>query len=61
MKNEEIEDVIYYHNYKATKTDVKLEDSKNDDFTEIPEYINDKSLENARMTFRTKSSMVNRT
>ena len=38
----------------------KLESVKNDNFTELPEYMNEKSLDNARMAFRIKTEMVNK-
>ena len=63
VTKEEIEEAIYYHDYKEMKMEVssykKLDEIKNDDFTDLPEYMNDKSLENARMAFRIKSGMVN--
>ena len=37
-----------------------MEEIKNDDFTDVPEYMNDKSLDNARMAFRIKFGMVNK-
>ena len=64
VSKEEVDDGIFYHNYKEMKLEIcgykKLEAIKNDDFTELPEYMNDKSLENSRMSFRIKSSLVNR-
>ena len=64
VNKDEIEEAIYFHNYKEMKIEAnsfkKLEDIKNDDFTEVPEYMNYKSLENARMAFRIKYGMVNR-
>ena len=36
----------------------KLEDIKDSDFTKLPEYMEEKSLEKARMSFRIKSKMV---
>ena len=38
----------------------KLETIRNEDFTQLPDYMNDKSLENSRMGFRIKSGMVNK-
>ena len=53
VSKEELEDGIYYHHYKEMKLEVcgykKLEAVKNDDFTKLPEYMNDKSLDRARM------------
>ena len=64
MTKEKIEEAIYYHNYKEMKIGVssykKLEEIKYYDFTDVPEYMNDKSLENARMAFRMKSGMANK-
>ena len=64
VSKEELEDGIYYHNYKEMKLDIsgykKLEAIKHDDLTELPDYMNDKSIENARMAFRIRSGMVNR-
>ena len=56
------EEAIFFHNYMEMKQDLqrykKLDDVKDDDFTKMPDYMEDKSLENARMSFRTKSKMV---
>ena len=64
VSKEELEDAIFYHNYKEMKLEMcgykKLEAVKNDDFTKLPEYMNDKSLARARMAFRIKSEMVNK-
>ena len=43
-------------NFKVIKK--KLEDIKDNDFTMMPEYMEDKSLDKARMAFRIKSKMV---
>ena len=64
MSKEELEEDIYFHNYKEMKLEVssykKLEAIQNDDFTELPDFMNVKSIDNARMAFRIKSGMVNR-
>ena len=64
MSKDEIEEGIYYNHYKEMKLEIsgykKLEAIKNDDFSELPDYMNEKSLENARMAFRIKAGMVNR-
>ena len=64
VSKEELEDAIYFHNYKEMKLEVssykKLEAIKNDDFRELPDFMNDKSIDNARMGFRIKSGMVNK-
>ena len=64
VSKEEIEEAVYFHHYKEMKLEVceykKLESVKNDDFTKLPEYMNEKSLENARMAFRIKTEMVNK-
>ena len=58
-----IEDAIFYHNYLEMKLEInkydKLEDVKNEDFREVPEYMNIKSLDKVRMAFRIRSKMVN--
>ena len=64
VSKDEIEEGIYYNHYKEMKLEIsgykKLEAIKNDDFSELPDYMNEKSLENARMAFRIKAGMVNR-
>ena len=64
VSKEEVEEGIYYHDYKKLKIEVsgykKLEAIKNDDFTELPDYMNDKNIENSRMAFRINSGMVNK-
>ena len=64
MTKEELDEAIYYHNYKEMKMEVnsykKLEIIEDDDFRELPDYMKDKSIKNARMAFRIKSGMVNR-
>ena len=63
VSKEEVEG-IYYHNYKELKIEVsgykKLEAVKNDDFTVLPDYMDDKNIENSRMAFRIKSGMVDK-
>ena len=50
------EDAIFYHNYHKMKIEVNnyenLEDVKNYDFREFPEYMNMKSLDKVRMAIR---------
>ena len=62
IKKEAMEEAIFFHNYREIKQDLqrykKLDDIKDDDFTKMPDYMEDKSLENARMSFRIKSKMV---
>ena len=64
VSKEELEEAVYFHHYKEMKLEVceykKLESVKNDHFTELPEYMNEKSLDNARMAFRIKTEMVNK-
>ena len=64
VTKEELDEAIYYHNYKEMKLEVcsykKLESIKNEDFRDLPEYMHDRSIENARMAFRIKSGMVNK-
>ena len=49
---------IFYQNYNEMKIEInsyeKLEDITNDDFRELPEYMNMKSLDKVRMAFRIK-------
>ena len=62
IKKEAMEEAIFFHNYKEMKQDLqgykKLEDVKDNGFTKIPEYMEEKSLEKSRMSFRIKSKMV---
>ena len=62
VAKDKLEEAIYYHNYKEMKVEMseleKLEDIKNDNFTELPEYMKEKSLEKARIAFRIRSKMV---
>ena len=62
VKNEDMEEAILFHHYKEMKHELqsykKLEDIKDNDFTMMPEYMEDKSLDKARMAFRIKSKMV---
>jgi hypothetical protein len=48
-----MEEAIFFHNYMKLKQDLqrykKLDDVIDDDFTKMPDYMEDKSLENARM------------
>ena len=64
ITKEELDDAIYFHNYKEMKLEVssykKLETIKDEDFRELPDFMNDKSNKNARMAFRIKSGMVNK-
>ena len=64
IKKEAREEAIFFHNYEEMKQDLqrykKLEDIKDDDFTKMPDNMKDKSLENARMSFRIKSKMMDR-
>ena len=49
---------IFYQSYNEMKIEInsyeKLEDITNDDFRELPEYMNMKSLDKVRMAFRIK-------
>ena len=49
---------IFYQNYNEMKIEInsyeKLEDITNDDFRELPEYMNMKTLDKVRMSFRIK-------
>ena len=62
VEKETIEEAIFYNNYKEMKIDMqryeKLEDVKDNDFTELPSYMEWKNLEDIRTAFRIKSKMV---
>ena len=63
LNKENVEGAIFYHNYLEMKLDInkydKLEDVKNEDFWNVPEYMNIKSLDKVRMAFRIRCKMVN--
>ena len=52
MSKAELEEAIYFYNYKEMKLEVssykKLEAIKNDDFRELPEFMNDNSINNGK-------------
>jgi hypothetical protein len=56
VSKEELEEAIYFHNYKEMKLEVssykKLEAIKNDDFRELPEFMNDKSINRIKMNYK---------
>ena len=62
VTKEELEDAIFFHNYREMKEDInkykKLEDVKHEDMRELPEYMMEKSLETSRMAFRVRTKMV---
>ena len=62
IKKEEIDDKIYYQNYKEMKDKMerydKLEDVKNDDFRTVQSYMEIKSIDRVRMAFRLRCKMV---
>ena len=63
MDKDEINEAVFYSNYKEMKQDLnkykKLEDIRNEDFRSLPDYIvKEKSLDNVRMAYRIRSKMV---
>ena len=60
----EIEDGIFYSNYKDMKTEMekyeKLEDIKHEDFRKEQDYMHGKSVEKARLAYRIRTKLVNR-
>ena len=62
IKKEEIEENVYYHNYKEMKDRMEsydeLEDIKNDDFRKMQSYREIKSIDRVRMAFRIQSKML---
>ena len=61
VTKEEINDAIFYHHYKEMKEEMKVKDKlndvKNDDFTNIQNYMKDKTIEGARVMFSLRSRM----
>jgi hypothetical protein len=62
VSKEEIEEAVFFHNYKEMKESIneyeKLEDIKHEDMRELPDYMKEKGIEKSRMTFRVRSKMV---
>ena len=60
----EIDDGIFYSNYKDVKTEMeryeKLEDIKHEDFRKEQAYMHYKSVEKARLAYRIRTKLVNR-
>ena len=58
----EVKEAIFKHHYSdmisTINTKSKLEAIKGDDFTEVQEYFNEKSVSNSRMAFKVRSLMV---
>ena len=58
----EIKEAIFYHNYKEMKEKMmdlkKLENVRNGNFTKEQEYMSDKSIETARLTYRVRTKLV---
>ena len=58
VENEAMEQATFFHHYKEMKQELekcsKLEDIKHNDFTKLPEYMEEKCLEMARLAFRIK-------
>ena len=54
--------VIFEHHYKdiveIVNKQTKLETIRGEDFRNIPEYFDEKSIENSRMSFKIRSHMV---
>ena len=62
VSKSDIKEAIFNHHYSDMMTIVgsksKLEAIKNDDFTKVQEYFDDKSVANGRMAFKVRSQMV---
>ena len=62
IQKEAMEEAIFYHNYHEMKQELetykKLEEIKHKDYTKLPDYMEDKSLEKSRLAFRIKCKMV---
>ena len=60
----DIEEAIFYSNYKEMKEELgtyeKLKTIKDKDFTKEQDYLNEKSIEKARMAYRIRTKMVQR-
>ena len=58
----EIKKAIFEDHYRdmieEVKSKSKLDPIKDEDFTELQEYINEKSIANSRMSFKIRSQMV---
>merc|ERR1712059_53471 len=63
LNKKEIKEAIMNHHYKEIKKEMvmkkKLQKIKDEDFRDLPEYFDWKSLDDARMAFRIRSEMVN--
>ena len=59
---DEIEDSVFYHNYKKMKEEMqrysKLEEVRNEDFRDIQKYFEVKSLAKVRVAFRIRSKII---
>ena len=57
-----VKEAIFRHHYKdmleVVKSKTKLEAIKDDDFSEVQAYFNDKSVEKTRMAFKVRTLMV---
>ena len=62
VTKEELEEALFFHNYKEMKGDInkceKLEDVKHETMRELSEYIKEKGIEKSRMAFRVRTTMV---
>ena len=64
LNKEEIDDAIFYQDYKEKKEDIekskKLKEIKHEDFRYLPDYfVKEKSIEKVRLAYRFRSKMVN--
>ena len=64
VTKKDIEEAIFYSNYKDMKVEIamcdKLTAIKNENFTKEQEYMNEKSIEKARTAYRIRTKMVQR-
>jgi hypothetical protein len=64
VTKKEIEEAIFYSNYKEMKEEIeqcdKLRTIKNENFTKEQEYMKEKSIEKARTAYRIRTKMVQR-
>ena len=64
MTKKEIEEAIFYSNYKEMKDEIgkceKLTTIKNENFTKEQDYRKEKSIEKARTAYRIRTKMVQR-
>ena len=63
LKKEEVKRAVFDHHYMDMKNEMKEKSKKlkeicEEDFREVQEYFNHKSVENVRMAFRVRCNMV---